>query len=84
MVFHHLADELRLLPEGMPSHGLLDRLRRFPRHDDLDRVNLGLGTPLARRLGKPVSARQYLLTAIELAGPDSAIAERARAELERI
>ncbi|MHC4224495.1 MAG: rhomboid family intramembrane serine protease [Planctomycetota bacterium] len=59
-------------------------IRRFPRGEDLDRVNLGLGTLLARRLGKPVSARQYLLTAIELAGPESGIAERARAELERI
>jgi membrane associated rhomboid family serine protease len=59
-------------------------LRAFPRGEDLDRVNLGLGVLLARRLGKPAAARQYLLTAIELAGSDRAISDRAREELARI
>jgi membrane associated rhomboid family serine protease len=58
--------------------------KHYPRGGDLDRVNLGLGVLLSRRLGQPQAARQYLLAAIDLAGDDSQIAETARAELDRI
>jgi len=59
-------------------------IRNFPTGDDLDRVNLGLGLLLARRLNQATSARQYLLAAIEHADDSSNIAETARAELARI
>ena len=58
-------------------------LKRFPRGDDLDRVHLGLGVLLARRLGNPRAAREHLHQAAELT--DSAqIAATAREELERL
>ncbi|MHC4958310.1 MAG: rhomboid family intramembrane serine protease [Planctomycetota bacterium] len=58
--------------------------KNYPKGSDLDRVNLGLGVLLSRRMAQPQAARQYLLAAIDLAGEDSQIAETARAELDRI
>jgi membrane associated rhomboid family serine protease len=59
-------------------------LRSFPTGDDLDRVHLGLGILMARRMGNPVGAREHLLTAIDLAEGDPAVVATARAELDRI
>ena len=56
-------------------------IARFARGDDLDRVHLGLGLLLSRRMGQATAAREHLLTAIDLAGEGSALAETARAEL---
>ena len=58
-------------------------VKTFPNGEDLDRVHLGFGVLLARRLGKPVAAREHLLQAIELTDTP-AIAETARAELENL
>jgi membrane associated rhomboid family serine protease len=55
-------------------------IKRYPRGNDLDRVHLGLGVLLARRLQSPKGAREHLLQAIELTDTP-AIAETARAEL---
>lgn len=59
-------------------------IRNYPRGADLDRVHLGLGILLARKMGHPVGAREHLLAAIDLAPPGSALAAAAREELERI
>ena len=59
-------------------------LKNYPRGGDLDRANLGLGVLLARRMGQPTGARQYLLAAIDLTPDGSQVAEVARAELNRI
>ena len=59
-------------------------LKSYPRGGDLDRANLGLGVLLARRMGQPTGARQYLLAAIDLTPDGSQVAEVARAELDRI
>ncbi|MHC4551024.1 MAG: rhomboid family intramembrane serine protease [Planctomycetota bacterium] len=59
-------------------------VRNFPRGDDLDRVHLGLGILLARRLGQPAAAREHLLQAIDLTETDSSIATTAREELARL
>jgi hypothetical protein len=55
-------------------------LANHPRGEDSDRVHLGLGVLLARRLGQPAAAREHLLSAIDLAR-DAAVAQRAREEL---
>ena len=59
-------------------------IRNFPRGADLDRVHLGLGVLLSRRMGQGTAARQHLLTAIELSEPGATVAETARAELRNI
>ena len=59
-------------------------IRNYPHGDDLDRVHLGLGILLSRRLSQPVAAREHLLNAIDLVKGDSAIAQTARDELQRI
>jgi membrane associated rhomboid family serine protease len=58
-------------------------LKHFAQGADLDRVNLGLGILLSRRLGQPAAARQYLLAAIDVTSADQ-LAETAREELRRI
>ena len=58
-------------------------IKRFPRGEDLDRVHLGLGVLLARRLGNPRGAREHLHQAIELTD-SSQIADTARAELDSL
>ena len=58
-------------------------VKNFPRGEDLDRVCLGLGILLSRRLGSPTAAREYLQQAIEITDTP-AIAETARAELARL
>jgi len=58
-------------------------IKRYPRGSDLDRVHLGIGVLLARRLANPRGAREHLHQAIELTDTPH-IAEMARAELERI
>jgi len=55
-------------------------LKSFPRGEDLDRVHLGLGVLLARRLSQPAAAREHLLSAIDLAR-DPSVAAKAREEL---
>lgn len=57
-------------------------IRNFPRGPDLDRVHLGLGILLARRLGQPTPAREHLLAAIDLGDPS--VAATAREELDRL
>ncbi|MHC4816897.1 MAG: rhomboid family intramembrane serine protease [Planctomycetota bacterium] len=59
-------------------------IKSYPRGDDLDRVHLGLGILLARKLGQPTAAREHLLQAIDLTEADSGIAESAREELGRL
>jgi len=59
-------------------------IKSYPRGEDLDRVHLGLGILLARKLGQPTAAREHLLQAIELTDADSGIATTAREELERM
>jgi len=56
---------------------------RYPRGQDLDRANLALGLVLARSPGHREAARQYLLTAVDMAR-DARTAETARAELARL
>jgi membrane associated rhomboid family serine protease len=58
-------------------------LSKHPRGEDSDRVHLGLGVLLARRLGQPVAAREHLHAAIDLAR-DTAVAEKAREELAQL
>ena len=58
-------------------------VRNFPRGDDLDRVHLGLGVLLSRRMGQPAPAREHLLQAAELTD-DAQVRETARGELARI
>ncbi|MGH7161944.1 MAG: tetratricopeptide repeat protein, partial [Planctomycetota bacterium] len=58
-------------------------VRAYPRGEDLDRVHLGLGILLSRRLGQKTAARQHLLSAVDLAR-DPAIAATARDELRRV
>jgi membrane associated rhomboid family serine protease len=55
-------------------------LKRFPKGEDLDRVHLGLGVLLARRLGQPAAAKEHLHQAIEITDTP-AIATAAREEL---
>jgi membrane associated rhomboid family serine protease len=55
-------------------------LANYPRGEDSDRVHLGLGALLGRFLGQPVSARQHLFAAIDLAR-DPSVAARAKEEL---
>jgi membrane associated rhomboid family serine protease len=57
-------------------------IRNFPRGPDLDRVHLGLGILLARRLGQPAAAREHLHAAIDLGDPT--VAAKAREELARL
>jgi len=57
-------------------------VRNYPRGEDLDRVHLGLGILLARRLSQPSAAREHLLQAIDLG--DGTVAATARAELEAL
>jgi hypothetical protein len=52
----------------------------YARGEDLDRVHLGLGVLLGRRLAQPAAAREHLLSAIDLAR-DPAVAAKAREEL---
>ena len=59
-------------------------LKSFPRGEDLDRVHLGLGMLLSRRMGQAVAARQHLLAALDLAPDGSVVAAHARSELARI
>ncbi|MHC4163933.1 MAG: rhomboid family intramembrane serine protease [Planctomycetota bacterium] len=59
-------------------------IKSYPRGDDLDRVHLGLGILLARKLGQPTAAREHLLQAIDLTEADSSIATAAREELGRL
>lgn len=58
-------------------------LKMFPKGEDLDRVHLGLGVLLARRLAQPAAAKEHLHQAIELTDTP-AIADAARAELATI
>jgi hypothetical protein len=55
-------------------------IKSYARGEDLDRVHLGLGVLLARRLAQPAAAREHLLTAIDLAR-DATVAAKAREEL---
>jgi membrane associated rhomboid family serine protease len=55
-------------------------IKSYAKGEDLDRVHLGLGVLLGRRLGQPAAAREHLLTAIDLAR-DPTIADTARGEL---
>ncbi|HEX5137820.1 MAG TPA: rhomboid family intramembrane serine protease [Planctomycetota bacterium] len=55
-------------------------IKSYARGEDLDRVHLGLGVLLARRLGQPAAAREHLLTAVDLAR-DATVAAKAREEL---
>jgi len=55
-------------------------IKSYARGDDLDRVYLGLGVLLGRRLAQPVAAREHLLAAIDLAR-DATVAAKAREEL---
>jgi membrane associated rhomboid family serine protease len=59
-------------------------IRTYPRGEDLDRVHLGLGILLARKLGQPTAAREHLLQAIDLTEADSSIAQTAREELGKL
>jgi len=59
-------------------------IRSYPRGDDLDRVHLGLGILLGRRLGQPTPAREHLHAAIDTARAGSNIARLARDELSRL
>lgn len=59
-------------------------LKSFPRGEDTDRVNLGLGVLMARKLGQPRAAKEYLLAAIDAAPQGDQVAEVARAELDRL
>jgi membrane associated rhomboid family serine protease len=59
-------------------------IKSYPRGEDLDRVHLGLGILLARKLGQPTAAREHLLQAIDLTEAGSGIAESAREELGRL
>ena len=59
-------------------------LKNYPRGENTDRANLGLGILLARRLGQPQAARQYLLAAIDTTPDGSQVAITARAELDRL
>jgi hypothetical protein len=59
-------------------------IKSYPRGEDLDRVHLGLGILLARKLGQPTAAREHLLQAIDLTEPGSGIATTAREELGRL
>jgi membrane associated rhomboid family serine protease len=59
-------------------------IRSYPRGEDLDRVHLGLGILLARKLGQPTAAREHLLQAIDLTDAGSSIATSAREELGRL
>ena len=59
-------------------------IKTYPRGSDLDRVHLGMGILLARKLGQPTAAREHLLQAIDLTEADSSIATAAREELERL
>jgi membrane associated rhomboid family serine protease len=58
-------------------------ISHYPRGDDLDRVHLGLGVLLARRLSQPAAAREHLLMAIDLAR-DPSLAAKAREELSAL
>jgi membrane associated rhomboid family serine protease len=58
-------------------------LKRYPKGEDLDRVHLGLGVLLARRLGQPEAAKEHLHQAIEITDT-AAIADSARQELETL
>ena len=59
-------------------------LKNYPRGENLDRVNLGLGILLSRRMDQPEGARQYLLAAIDTTPDGSQVAATARAELARL
>jgi len=59
-------------------------VRSYPTGTDLDRVHLGLGLLMSRRMGNPVGAREHLLSAIDLAEGDPTVVATARAELDRI
>jgi len=59
-------------------------LKSFPRGEDLDRVHLGLGILLSRKMGQATAARQHLLSAIDIAPEGSVVAAHARTELARI
>lgn len=52
-------------------------LTSYPRGADLDRVHLGLGVLLMKRLGQPQAAREHLLQAIDLTS-DPRTADTAR------
>jgi len=58
-------------------------IKTFARGDDLDRVHLGLGILLARRMGEPAAAREHLLVTLDLTD-DAAVTATAKAELERL
>ncbi|MHC4848610.1 MAG: rhomboid family intramembrane serine protease [Planctomycetota bacterium] len=58
-------------------------IKNYPAADDLDRVHLGLGVLLARRMAQPAAAREHLHQAIELTDTAS-IADTARAELSTL
>ncbi len=58
-------------------------LANFPRGEDSDRVHLGLGVLLGRVLSQPLTARQHLHSAIDLAREPS-IAAKAREELDAL
>jgi len=58
-------------------------LTNFPRGEDTDRVHLGLGILLGRRLDQPTAAREHLLSAIDVTDSAS-IRDTARAELNRL
>jgi Rhomboid family len=55
-------------------------IKSYARGEDLDRVHLGLGVLLARRLAQPAAAREHLLAAIDVAR-DATVAAKAREEL---
>jgi membrane associated rhomboid family serine protease len=55
-------------------------IRSYARGEDLDRVHLGLGVLLAKRLGQPAAAREHLLSAIDVAR-DPTVVAKAREEL---
>jgi len=58
-------------------------IKTFARGEDLDRVHLGLGILLARRMNEPTAAREHLLATLDLTD-DAVVTATAREELKRL